>query len=59
MTITDWTKLSTVLVVSAGAVFLAHSGSISSDSAVALLGAAMGYVFGNGHGIMESKKVVK
>ncbi len=52
----DWTKLVTLLLVVAGAIFLTYTGHLESEACVALLGAALGYVFGNGHGVAESRQ---
>lgn len=51
----DYTKLLTLLLVVAGAIFLTWNGNLESEACVALLGAALGYVFGNGHGVAEAR----
>lgn len=51
----DYTKLLTLLLVVAGSIFLTASGHLESEACVALLGAALGYVFGNGHGVAEAR----
>lgn len=54
----DWTKMLTVTIVTLGTIFLAYFGRIDSQAAVAILGAALGYVFGNSHGLMESRRIM-
>ena len=51
----DYTKLLTLLLVVAGSIFLTYNGNLESEACVALLGAALGYVFGNGHGVAEAR----
>lgn len=54
----DWTKLATLILVVAGAIFLTWNGNLESEACVALLGAALGYVFGNGHGVAEARSAL-
>jgi hypothetical protein len=56
MGIDSWTKLAVVVIVSIAATFLGYAGRIDSQAVVALLSAALGYVFGNGHGIISAQK---
>lgn len=49
-----WTKLAVVVIVTVAATVLGYVGSIDSQAVVALLSAALGYVFGNGHGIVSA-----
>lgn len=56
MKISNWTKLVTILTVAGGTIYLGTVGVLDAQAVTALLGAAMGYVFGNGHGIMEANK---
>lgn len=49
-----WTKLAVVILVTSAATWLGAVGRIDSQAVVALLSAALGYVFGNGHGILSS-----
>lgn len=58
MQLRDLNKLITLLVVNIGAIYLTASGHLDSQAVVAILGASLGYVFGNGHGIMEGKKPI-
>ena len=51
----DYTKLLALLLVVAGSIFLTAAGHLESEACVALLGAALGYVFGNGHGVAEAR----
>jgi len=53
--ITEWTKFCVVLLVCVIAGLLGFYGKIDSQAVVALLSAALGYVFGNAHGVMSSK----
>lgn len=48
----DLTKLSVVVIVSISAAILGFYGKLDSQAVVALLSAALGYVFGNAHGIL-------
>lgn len=52
----DLTKLSVVVIVCLSAAVLGFYGKLDSQAVVALLSAALGYVFGNAHGIMNSGK---
>lgn len=54
----DYTKLATLILVVAGAIFLTATGKLESEACVALLGAALGYVFGNGHGVAEVRSAL-
>ena len=49
-----WTKLAVVVLVTIAATALGYVGRIDSQAVVALLSAALGYVFGNGHGIVSA-----
>ena len=51
-----WTKLAVVILVTSAATWLGAVGRIDSQAVVALLSAALGYVFGNGHGIMSAAR---
>jgi hypothetical protein len=50
--------LVTLAIVAVGAIFLGYQETIDSQAVVALLSACLGYVFGNGHGIAEAKRMV-
>lgn len=54
MRIDSWTKLAVVVLVSVAASVLGFYGRIDSQAVVALLSAALGYVFGNSHGIVSA-----
>ncbi len=56
MQVGNWTKLATLVIVAAGAIFLGFYDKIDSQAVVALLSAALGYVFGNGHGVLEAQR---
>lgn len=55
---TNWTKLAVIIFVCSGTIFLGYTGTIDSQGVVALLSACLGYVFGNGHGLVESNRQV-
>jgi len=55
MEIKDYTKLIVCVLVVIAATFLSYNNKIQSDAAVGLITAVLGYVFGNGHGILESR----
>lgn len=56
MTVDSWTKLAVVVIVCVAATVLGYFGKIDSQAVVALLSAALGYVFGNAHGVMSANK---
>ena len=56
MQIDSWTKLAVVVIVCIAATVLGFFGKIDSQAVVALLSAALGYVFGNGHGILTAQR---
>lgn len=56
MGIDNWTKLAVVVIVCIASAFLGFYEKIDSQAVVALLSAALGYVFGNGHGIISAQK---
>lgn len=54
MTVDSWTKLAVVIIVCVAASVLGYFGKIDSQAVVALLSAALGYVFGNAHGVISA-----
>jgi len=58
MDLTGLTKLLVVVLVCVAAIFLGFYAKIDSQAVVALLGAALGYVFGNAHGIITSNQAI-
>lgn len=54
----EWTKLIALVLVDAGAIVGLVTGRMAEASAVGLLGGSLGYVFGNGHGLMQSRAAV-
>ena len=59
MRIADWTKLTVVIGVIISATFLGAEKMIEGQAVVALLSAALGYVFGNGHGVLGQQRISK
>ncbi len=59
MMIESWTKLIVVVMVVAGTIFLTYVGKLDTQATTALLGAALGYVFGNAHGIISAQRTFK
>lgn len=52
----DLTKLLTLVLVVVATAFLTYTGHIEGQACVGILGGALGYVFGNGHGVAESRR---
>lgn len=48
----DVTKLLVVVIVCLSAAVLGYENKLDSQAVVALLSAALGYVFGNAHGVL-------
>lgn len=59
MDISGWTKLVVCVVCVVAAVVLGGLGVIGGQACTGILTAVLGYVFGNGHGILSAKKVEK
>ncbi len=57
MLVSDWTKLVTLVLVAVGAIFLGYFGKLSTEAVASLLAACLGYVFGNGHGVAEARRL--
>ena len=57
MDFTGLTKLIVCFVAVVAATVLGYGRIISGDAATAVITAVLGYVFGNGHGIMSAKRV--
>lgn len=53
---TGVTKLIVVLAVCIAAIILGYAKILDSQAVVALLSASLGYVYGNGHGIISAQK---
>lgn len=47
------TKLITLIIVDVGAIFLSYMKILSEQAVTAILSASLGYVFGNGHQLIE------
>lgn len=58
MQIESWTKLAVVVLVCVAAAVLGYAAKIDSQAVVALLSAALGYVFGNSHGVASVRRAV-
>ena len=56
MELSGLTKLIVCVLVLVSAVILGVNRVIASESVVAILTGVLGYVYGNGHGIMSAKK---
>jgi len=59
MNVSSWTKLVICVLVIAVATFLTFYDKIPGEAGVGLITATLGYVFGNAHGIMESRQNYK
>ena len=55
MRIRQWTKLVVCVLVVSSATALLMCNKVDSAAGVALVSGVLGYVFGNGHGVIESK----
>lgn len=56
--IESWNKLIGIIIVGAGTVFLGSNGVLDPQTVALLLGSILGYVFGNGHGVISGKNIV-
>jgi ABC-type uncharacterized transport system permease subunit len=56
--IESWNKLVGIIVVGVAAVVLGREHILDGQAVIALLSAILGYVFGNGHGIISAKRAV-
>lgn len=54
MHIKSWTKLLTIVLVITSSAFLGFYEKMSPEAVAGLISACLGYVFGNGHGALES-----
>lgn len=59
MTVKDWTKAIISLGVLCSMTFLMYTGKVPGEAGVPLIAALLGYVFGNAHGVIESRAVAK
>lgn len=59
MKIADWTKFATLLMVCGGIIALGFYRIINEQAVVAVLSAALGYVFGNGHKVISDRGIIK
>lgn len=57
--IESWTKLLVVLLVDAITGWLGYARVLDSQAVVAVLSASLGYVFGNGHGIISAQRALQ
>lgn len=57
MMVESWNKLVGIIIVGVGGIFLGQAHVISGDATIGILSAILGYVFGNGHGILSAKRV--
>ena len=51
----NWNKLVVLVLGIGGVIALASQGVVNGDAAVGIIGAGFGYVFGNGHALVEKK----
>lgn len=58
ITLGELTKLVVCCMVILAACILGCSRVIESDAVVGLIASSLGYVFGNGHGILSAKKQI-
>lgn len=58
MVIASWTKLLVCILVVLAATFLTYTGKIPGEAGVGIITAVIGYVFGNSHGVLESRPKV-
>jgi hypothetical protein len=56
MDISGWTKLVVCLGALVAAIVLGVTGVIDGSSCTGILMGVLGYVFGNGHGILSAKR---
>lgn len=56
MDISGWTKLIVCICAVVAAIILGTTKTIDGQACTAILTAVLGYVFGNGHGILSAKK---
>lgn len=57
--IESWNKFVGIIIVGAGTIFLGSSGVLDPQTVALLLGSILGYVFGNGHGVISAKNLMK
>jgi len=55
MKIGSWSKLIVCVLVIGVSTFLTYFGKIPGEAGVGLLSATLGYVFGNSHGVVETR----
>lgn len=56
MDISGWTKMIVCVSAVAGCIVLGVTGVIDGSSCTGILMGVLGYVFGNGHGILSAKR---
>lgn len=59
MDISGWTKLIVCVCAVTAAIILGGMGIIDGQACTAIITAVLGYVFGNGHGILSAKRIEK
>lgn len=59
MKVGDWCKLITLVIVNLGIIILLLFSTIPAEAGVPVLAASLGYVFGNTHGVIETKNQIK
>jgi len=56
MQIKDWTKLICLIMVIGATTFLGFHDKIAPEAVAGIISACLGYVFGNGHAVLERRK---
>ena len=59
MRVGDWTKLITLIIVDVGIFLLILFGSIEGAVGIPIVAASLGYVFGNGHAVIQQNVIEK
>jgi len=56
MNVASWSKLIVCILVIGVSTFLTYCEKIPGEAGVGLITATLGYVFGNGHALLENRK---
>lgn len=55
MEVKSWTKLVCLVMVISASTLLGFYGKLAPEAVAGIISACLGYVFGNGHAVMEQK----